>query len=434
MSHRGSPDRSTRRAVVIGGSLAGLVTARVLHETFDEVIVLDRDTLPGTAVNRRGAPQGRHAHGLLARGVTALDELFDGFTDEIVAAGGLPTDMQNDLHWYFNGRLLAPARSDITGLAVSRPLLEFLLRARVAALPRVRIIDDCAVIGLLSRDGTRVDGVRTLAGDRIGRDIEGAALVVDAGGRASRSPAWLTALRWPQPGRQEVSVDLTYVSRRYRRDRRHVGGRIGTAYAAYPGRLHGGFVTAEEDERMIASLIGWFGAVPPTEPAAMTHWAAQLASPDIAEVTRGAEPVGPVATMRFPRSIRHEYENMPDFPAGYLVTGDALCSFNPIYGQGMTVLALQGLLLRRLLADGPERIAERFFPAAAELIDTPWNLSTGNDRHFMTATGSGGSRPAPDGMIARVLDRAVHDPALAAAFLRVTNLLEPPNHLMAEAA
>jgi 2-polyprenyl-6-methoxyphenol hydroxylase-like FAD-dependent oxidoreductase len=420
----------TGRAIVVGASMAGLCTARALHETFGEVIVLDRDALPDGPAPRRGVPQGRHAHGILARGLAALDELFDGLSIELIQRGALPGDVQLDMHWWLDGRLLAPARSGLGGLAVSRPLLEDVIRRRVAALPGVMIVADCEAVDLLpSAEGSRVAGVGTARAGSLAV-VGDADLVVDAGGRASRSPIWLRSLGYPAAAEEGIDVRLTYVSRLFHRTGRELNGRLGTAIAAYPGSPRAGLVLAQEGDRFIASISGWFGEVPPTDGAGMTAWAQGLAAGDIAEIFGGARPLGDPVPMRFPPAVRRRYELLDDFPGGYLVTGDAVCSFNPIYGQGMTVLALEALLLRDLLAEGRDDLPRRFFAGVAELIEAPWSLANRNDLRF-PQSGGGAAETDYDRYLARLRHRLADDPVLATAFLRVTNLVDAPESLLA---
>jgi 2-polyprenyl-6-methoxyphenol hydroxylase-like FAD-dependent oxidoreductase len=411
------------RAVVVGASLAGLFAARVLHETFDEVVLIDRDVPPDQPEPRRSAPQ--HPHGIMARGLLALEELFDGVGAELVAAGALAGDIQQDMHWYVDGRLTAPGRSGLVGLAVGRPLLEHTLRRRVAALPGVQIVGGCEVVDLLaSRDRARITGVGTTRPGALSR-IEGADLVVDAGGWASRSPVWLPTLGYRAPAEEGVDVRLTYVSRQYRRTGGELDGRVGTACYAYPGFPYGGLVLAQDGDRFVAMLSGWRGEVPPTDDYGMALWSERLASTDLAEIIGGAEPIGEPVLTRYSRSVRRRYERLGDFPAGYLVIGDALCSFNPCYGQGMTVAALEAVLLRRLLATGgTDELAPRFFAGAAELVDPAWSLADGNDRRL---AGLGGDL---DEYLLRLRARLPDNPILATAYLRVTNLMDPPSRLL----
>jgi 2-polyprenyl-6-methoxyphenol hydroxylase-like FAD-dependent oxidoreductase len=211
-------------AVVLGASMGGLAAARVLADAYKRVTVVDRDTLPVPGVQRRGVPQGRHAHGLLARGREALEELLPGLTDELVARGALYGDVQLQGRWYNEGVRLRQAPSGLNSLAVSRPLLEGQVRRRLAAFSNVSIVDGCDVAGLVATaDGRRVSGVRT-----IGRTIGGGAetltadLVVDATGRGSRSPVWLEALGYRRPEREQVRIHGSYATAMYRRRQEHL--------------------------------------------------------------------------------------------------------------------------------------------------------------------------------------------------------------------
>ena len=206
-------------AVVLGASMGGLTAARVLADAYGRVTVVDRDLLPAPGVQRRGVPQGRHAHGLLARGREALEELFPGLTDELVARGALYGDIQLHGRWYNEGVRLRQAPSGLNSLSVSRPLLEGHVRRRLAAFPNVSIVDGCDVAGLVATpDRRRVTGVRMLrrgAGGP-GQVLE-ADLVVDATGRGSRSPAWLAALGYEPPEQEAVRPRIAYASAVYRR-------------------------------------------------------------------------------------------------------------------------------------------------------------------------------------------------------------------------
>ena len=190
------------RAVVIGASMAGLLAARVLADSYGQVTVIDRDELPETPTHRRGVPHGRHIHALAARGQQVLEELFPGLTAELVADGAPAGDMLTDARFYLSGHRLRQAHTGLMLLCASRPFLEGHVRARVRALPNVRFLDRCDVVGLATTpDGRRVTGVRVLRrADGSAEELLGADLVVDASGRGSRTPAWLERARLPPAG------------------------------------------------------------------------------------------------------------------------------------------------------------------------------------------------------------------------------------------
>jgi 2-polyprenyl-6-methoxyphenol hydroxylase-like FAD-dependent oxidoreductase len=419
-------------AIVIGASIAGLTAARALSDSFEKVIVLDRDDLPGEPALRVGVPQGRQVHGLLAGGQEVFEELFPGFTGELAARGALHGDVQADFHWYFDGRLLKPTHSGMTGVGASRVLLEHRLRARVGALPGVTIHGRAAVTGLCTdRRRTRVTGVRVQHGQ--GRDeavLEGD-LVVDASGRGSRTPVWFAELGYPRAEEEEVRSNITYVSRLYRREPRFIGGRLlGVSVAAYPGQLRSGFVLAQEGNRLIVSVGGWAGEQPPLDAADMASYADGLACAEVAEVIRHGEPLGEAVKMRFPASVRRHYERLERTPLGYLVMGDALCSFNPLFGQGMSVAAYQGQALRALLRDGREGIERTFSEAASKIVGSSWGLAVSAEFRFPQVEGTRTSAMEEAARYAHALRMAAtEDAELATAFLRVTNMVDEPARL-----
>ncbi|GAA3627040.1 FAD-dependent oxidoreductase [Streptomyces chitinivorans] len=448
------PARPAERshAVVIGAGLAGLTAARALADTYERVTVLDRDTLPAEPAPRRGVPQSRQLHVLLARGAQALEELFPGFLEELLAAGATRADTQGEAHWYLDGHLLRPAPSGVISYGASRPRVEHHVRARVAALPGVVIRQGVEALGpVATSDRGRVTGVRVRprsggAGETggAGEETIPADLVVDASGRGSRAPAWLEELGYHRPRQTRVRADVVYVTRHFRREPHHIGGRSGVALVPFPGLPRGGAIVSEREDRFAVVLFGLLGEEPPVDEAGMLAYAESLPGPDVAEVLRTAEPLDEPVRMRYPASARRHYEKLDRHLGGFLVTGDALCSFNPTYGQGMTAAAQQAVVLRALLAREPREPREprergrdadglprRFFRAAAKVVDTPWLLAAGGDLRF---PGAEGRRGPADGLLDRYLTRyraaASVDPVLGRTFLSVAHMLQPPARLM----
>jgi len=421
---------------VIGAGMGGLLAARALSEHYARVVLVDRDRLPEALSGRRGVPQGRQLHVLLARGREVLEELFPGLTAELAEAGAPIVDLHGEVHWYNDGHLMRRAPSDLRAAGVSRPLLEHTVRGRVTALPGVEVLSGCDVTALVAdEDGTAVRGV---VGVPQGEEAEpfhiASDLVVDAGGRASRSTRWLAQLGYAAPREDVVRVDVTYVTRQYEYDPEHLDGMLGALANAVPGNPRAGIAAAVEGGRVAVALSGMLGVRPPADHAGMLAFADTLAAPHFARIIRSARPVSEPATMRFPASVRRRYERLRRFPAGYLVIGDALCSFNPIYGQGMTAASLQALALRRLIAehrDSP-RLALRFFHAAARIIDGPWSIAVGNDLRFAEVPGRRSVRVRLiNAFVRRLHVAATRDEVLGAAFIRVLNLVRPPGSLLA---
>jgi 2-polyprenyl-6-methoxyphenol hydroxylase-like FAD-dependent oxidoreductase len=422
------------RAVVLGGSMAGLLAARVLADAYTEVVVVERDELPHAAAHRRGVPQSRHIHGLLARGQQALEELFDGLTAELVDLGAPAGDLLQHLRAYFGGHRLHPGPSGLLALQASRPLLEASLRARVRTLPSVQFMDRCDVAGLTSTsDGGRVTGVRVI------RRLDGSAeqtlaadLIVDATGRGSRTPIWLETLGYPRPPVDRVRIGIGYASRSYRLAPGLLDGDLGILNAPTPDHPRGGALAAIENDRFLVTLFGILGDHPPTDPAGFADFAATLQFPDIHHALRHAEPLDEPVPFRHPTSEWHRYERLPRFPDGLLVMGDAMCTFNPVYGQGMSVVALQALALRAHLQQHTRPRPVRFLRKIGRIVDVPWNMATGGDLAFPRAVGKRTPQMRVlDGYLNKLFAGAAHDPRLGRAFLRVAGLVDPPQALLA---
>jgi len=422
-------------AVVIGASVAGLLAAAALSEAYPRVTVYERDSLPAEPGHRRGVPQSRQLHALHARGAQALDELLPGFRSDMIAAGGVVADTQGDTHWYLDDFLLKPAHSGLEGIALSRPVLEWLIRSRVAKLPGLTITDATDVAGLATVDG-RVTGVTVRAARTPGavEETVPADLVVDAAGRGSRTPAWLAELARPVPEVTRLRAGVTYVCRDYARDQKQLDGRFGSLVTPYPGKPRGGAVLRQEGDRFVVLLAGMVGTEPPVDEEGLLAYADSLACPDLASVMRESAPLSEPVKYTYPESTRYHYESLNDYLAGLLVIGDAFSSFNPIYGQGITIAALEALALRGLLggAPGAAGLERRYFRAAGKLVAEAWETSASSDLRFPEVEGA--RRPG-----ARLVNAygekfraaASVDPALGKTFLRVANMIDKPAKLLA---
>jgi 2-polyprenyl-6-methoxyphenol hydroxylase-like FAD-dependent oxidoreductase len=406
-------------------------SARILSAHFDRVTLFDRDALPAGIENRRGVPQGRHGHGLLASGRRGLKMLFPRLEKALLDAGAVPGDVIGSARWFQDGHYKAKFPSGFEALLFSRPLLEVTLRRQVLELPNVRIVDNTRVLGLMA-SSDRVEGVRVQqAGERA---VSYAAdFVVDAGGRGSRSSEWLQDLGYERPVQDEVHVGLGYTSRVYRRLPTDLGGDVAAIIAPTPPKqMRLGFMVAMEGNRWIVALGGWLGNHCPPDPERYLEFSKTLARPDIYEVISRAEPLTDAVTFGFPSNLRRRYDRLERFPKGFLVIGDALCSFNPLYGQGMSVATLEALALRDCLesASSPDEVWRPFFKAAARVIEAPWMIAAGSDFAFDGVTGS---RPfatnAINWYLGRVHKAASTDRRVCRAFFDVANLLAPPPSL-----
>jgi 2-polyprenyl-6-methoxyphenol hydroxylase-like FAD-dependent oxidoreductase len=413
-------------AVVLGASMAGLLTARVLSESFSQVTVIERDVLPAGAGQRRGVPQGRHLHALLCRGGQILDDLFPGLTKQVAEAGAPVGDLLGNIRWFLSGHRLAQVDIGQPLLFATRPMLEAHVRSLVKGLSGVTFLEGRDIIGpVAAGNKRRVTGVRVRS-EGGAEDVIDADLVVDTTGRASRTPVWLEELGYARPVADKVIVDVAYATRTYRLPPDVLGTDqlIMNFWTPDNPRAAG---LEKTDDRFILTAAGLLGDHPPTDPKGFDAFVASLKFPDIPEAIRAGEPLDDPVAFRYPANVRQRYERIRDFPDGFLVLGDAVCAFNPIYGQGMTSAALQANALRGLLASGQPLTWRRHFQAMAKAVDDPWTISTSNDLAFSGVTG----RRTPlvrvvNAYLPRLHELGERDPEAAAAFLRVVGLLEPP--------
>jgi 2-polyprenyl-6-methoxyphenol hydroxylase-like FAD-dependent oxidoreductase len=413
--------------------LAGLLAARVLADAYERVTVVERDPLPDRAEHRKGVPQGRHAHVLLARGAQVLDELFPGLLDDLAAGGAAVIWDLGEIRFSPGGhrlRLQGHSPQAITCQA-SRPYLEAQVRARVRALPTVEIVDRCEVVGLITtaaRD--RVSGVRILRGADGVQEALDADLVLDALGRSGRATGWLATIGYDQPPQEQLTIQVKYATRHLRLRPGALAGQRFVAIGAVPDRPSGLVLFAEEQDRWVLTLIGYDRHHPPADPEGFLAFAEHVAPPDVFAAIGDAEPLDGIVSYRFPANLRRRYERVRRFPAGLLVFGDALCSTNPAYALGMSLAALQAAALRDSLASGDGDLARRFFRAAAKPINRAWQLTVGSDLALPQVQGP---RPLParviNAYLNRVLTAAERDRVVAERFLGVAALQDPVTRL-----
>ncbi|MFN8539070.1 MAG: FAD-dependent monooxygenase [Thermomicrobiales bacterium] len=425
-------------AIVIGGSMAGLMAARVLSDHFARVTLVERDTFTEGTEPRKGVPQGWQAHGLLSGGQQVMEKLFPGLTDDLVAEGATTLDLANDLRWYQPGGYRLRFKSGLMGISMSRPLLEAGIRRRVRQIANVEVIDGCDVTGLTaSADRTNVTGIiLKRRGEGSAEETLAAELVVDAGGRGSHAPAWLEALGYERPEEEKITVGVGYTSRIYRRR----PGDLPDAMSAIcqptpPHETRIAVLLPIEGDRWIATCAGWLGDHAPADDEGFLAFARSLPAPDIYNVIKHAEPLGDYTTHKFPANLRRRYERLKRVPEGYAVVGDALCSFNPTYGQGMSSAALAVMALDTCLRgsrNGLQGLPGTFYRRAAKVIDTPWQMAAGGDFGYPEVTGK--KAPGTDTInryMGRVFAASTADQHVCMKLVEVANLLAPPTALFA---
>jgi 2-polyprenyl-6-methoxyphenol hydroxylase-like FAD-dependent oxidoreductase len=429
---------SNGHAVVLGGSLAGLMAARVLSDHFEKVTLIERDGYLETTETRRGVPQANHVHGLLVRGRQILEELFPGVQDEMIAAGAPVVDIANEIAWFTPAGWGVRFPSELMVLAFTRPLLDLHVRRRLAENPRVEIVDNTDVLRLIpDSNGNRVAGVllcpRATDNDRrIAKELR-ADLVLDATGRASRAPRWLEELGYASPEEIIIDAHLAYASRLYRIPENFDGDwECAYVQAAPPDEKRGAILFKVEGNRWLVTLIGRGGETPPSDEAGFLEFARSLRVSTIYDAIRFAEPITPIKTHRATQNRLRKYEQAKRLPENFLLLGDSVCAFNPVYGQGMTTAALGAMILQKCLHEqNVSGLSRRFQKRIAKVNAAPWLLATGEDYRYRETVG--GSPTLMTRFMHRYMDQVVRlatrSVPVRKVLLLAFNMLVPPTAL-----
>lgn len=425
------------RAIVLGASMGGLLAARILSETYRTVTVVERDVLPTDPVSRRGVPQGRLIHALLARGAQILDELLPGVLDELVANGATRWDgdyaklcFSVGGHQFLRvGR--TPDPQSMPFYFQSRPLLEWQVLRRIREIENVSILEHTDVVALTSTaDRSRVTGVEVVNRDNQHRTTLSADLVVDVTGRGSRTPVFLEQLGYGRPEEDEVVVQLAYACQ----PMRLTPGAVAENFIAVmpePGRPKMCAAIRYENDTAMFGVGAMAGLVPPSTFDEMLSFAAGLAPAAALSAFAEAEPLGEITQYRVPSNRWRRYDKMRRLPAGLVVLGDAVCSFNPIYGQGMTVAAIEALVLRKCLRRGDKNLPRRYFRASAKKIRIAWQTAVGSDLALPEVKGQAPmSMRLSNRYLELVMTAAERDPAVMLSFLRVMGMMDSPARLL----
>ena len=410
-----------RRAIVIGAGIAGILAGRALAGSFDEVLLLERDPDPEAGGVRKGVPQGAHAHVLIQGGRNAIRDLLG----DPVFDGSLETSQTRDLKWFQFGVWKTRFESDLTAHWCDRPRFEAALRRQIIEQAGIRLETGGRALGLFAEDG-RVRGVRATRADGQEETLD-ADLVVDGSGASSRLPEWLAAAGLGTVAEETIGVDIGYATRVYTRPA--VMGRDWQVLAIYPKppeSRRAGILYPLDGERCLLTLAGWLGDHPPGDDAGYLAFARSLPQPDLAEALLGMEPLTAIRRYRFPASRWRHFEQLPTWPEGLVAVGDAICRFNPIYGQGMSVAALDARTLAGVdwLRPGAAAKAQK---ALAKHREAPWLLAASMDFRFPEMAGR---RPLGLGLLnayARgLLELSAERKDVNLRFFEVLDLLRPP--------
>jgi 2-polyprenyl-6-methoxyphenol hydroxylase-like FAD-dependent oxidoreductase len=435
------------QAIVIGGSIAGLATGRVLSDYFDNVTILERDLIEDRPAVHKSTPHGHQIHALLHGGLRAFESLYPQLTGLLLDSGAVPVRpgidaavfLPNGKFYSLVGELKEPCELGDVSYAQSRGLLEHSIRQLTRTLQNLSFLPQTNVSELVCTGGS-VCGVKFQHQDRsTASEFLKADLVVDAGGRGSHASTWLRSIGFDEPQQTVIGSDFSYTGGKFRLRNGYLCEKMLMVPGRAPDFPKAAIVEQNEGDVWHMCLAGRFGDFPPTDEAGFLAFAKSLYTPAMYDFIVNSERVSDLTAHRFPTSIHRHYERLKRFPDGFLVIGDAICSFNPIYGQGMSSAALQAEALHQLLeqrvqdASGISGLARDFFSKAAEAIATPWALAAGADLAFPQTQGERPSDSQEAAAYFAALNRlAFEDLALVRLYTDVLGLLKPLSALFEE--
>ncbi|WP_187437773.1 FAD-dependent oxidoreductase [Actinomadura decatromicini] len=421
------------QAVVLGAGIGGLLAAAALTGYFARIVVVERDLLPDEPVTRRGVPQATHVHALAVRGQMDMDALLPGFTADLAARGFLVGDFATEVAIHNSHGWARRFPSNLRAYGLSRTHLEWLLRRRVLAHPRVQLRQRHSVQGLRLRGQT----VETVLARETGSDTVTelpADLVVDATGRSSRIDHWLHEAGLPIPPVTIVSSGLGYASRQYRPPGRSMGWRACYVQPGAPHHPRGAVLMPIEDDRWLVTLLGVGEHRPTHADDAFVSFAQSLHAGAIADAIADAEPLSPVTVTASTDNRRRHLDRLTRHPGNLICLGDSACTFNPLYAQGMSTAASGALVLARCLDTDPRPtgFSLRYHRLLARANQPAWQVATTADLRWRAAAGERpGLREQIQGRyLERVLTAATRSDTVQAAFLEVMHLTRRPARLL----
>ncbi len=428
-------------AIVIGGGIAGLLSAHVLTRHFRRVTLFDRDRFPERPGVRAGIPQAHHVHVLLTRGYQILKELLPGFDMHLQQMGAPLIDWTDDVDWHVAGGWTSHHPSHLRARIASRSALEWAIREEIKAMGRVRLCDGVDVKRLVpDATGTRVVGVEVepkLRVSDVRAGIHRACVVVDASGRRSKGPGWLESLGYHPPEETVVNAHLGYASRVYQPP----SGWRATWKTLYimnepPHNPRSGVLATIEGGKWLVTLVGYNNHYPPTDEGGFAAFAKNLAEPTLYHAIRAATPLSRIHGYRRTENRQRHYERMRRWPGGFLCIGDAVCMLNPVYGQGMTVSAIAAQTLGRFLERSTKKTLDsklclRFQKRLARTNSPAFMAATSDDFRWPETQGD-----PPRGLalmhkyIDQVFRAALESDIVHERLLEVIHLTRPPSSLL----
>ena len=425
------------RAIIIGGSIAGLLSAKVLSSFYDGVIIVERDDIKSQVAARKGVPQSPQPHILLTRGYRILLDLFPGLANELTTAGAVPIDWGKDFHYFSFGGWNAPQTegTDLRSFSCTRPLLESIIRQQVERIDNVQRLSPYRVEALTG-DQAVITGVECRhRKDKSDAQLLQADLIVDASGRSTNAAKWLTALGIQPPQLETVDAQLGYATQCYRiPDGWSAPWKVLLVSHQPPDYTQLGYLAQVEGDEFIATLGGYSQQYPPLNHEDFLQAARQLPSAEFYEAIAQSTPTSDIKAYRATANKLHHYETLPHMPTGFIAIGDAVCALCPAYGQGLSTSAMSAMTLRNWLTEGHQPLNTLSFQKQlAKKIRPAWNVAARSDSGFDNVKGKLATTPL-DRVLSKYMQRMMRksqgDHELTLKLAKISHMIDSPIGLL----
>ncbi|MDB5054451.1 MAG: monooxygenase FAD-binding protein [Bacilli bacterium] len=420
-----------KHAIVIGGSMSGMLAAKVLSGHFEKVTILEKDNIPEHPVYRKGVPHDRQAHIMNMKGEMIISKYFPGFYEEInkeIFKFGT-----KDLCFFHYGSWKLRCKTKVTNHFMSRPFLEHHIRRRLLQLSNIFFMQKYEVNELIiDRKKNEVLGV-LLKNQQGAFEKLHADLVIDASGRNTKVPGWLESEGYPKINEEKLEIDIGYSSQVFPRSQEYDFS-VMSIYPKAPNGTKMGVIYPIEGNRWLVGIVGLLGNYPAHTNEGFLEFVKSLDRPDIYNIIRNQSPLSSVSTHRFPSNLRRYYERSSKLPINLVVVGDALCSFNPIYAQGMCVAAMESELLDELLFRKStfRNFSDYYFKKVSKIIDVAWLASVSEDLRYPNITGRRSLKiKFLNWYMAQIFELASIDSRICSTFYEVQSFIKKPAHLFA---
>ena len=436
-----------KRAIAIGGSIAGLLCAAVLSEFFDEVLIIERDHIQKDAVERIGVPQSPQPHILLTQGYRLLQELFPTLQSDLEQAKAIPIDWGQDFRYFIFDNWCATASdpTELKSFSCTRPLLESILRKQVEQISNITRLSPYRVEGLTG-SADRITGIRCRnSNNKSNEQTIEADLVIDASGRSTNALKWLAAIGATIPTTEKVDAQLGYATRRYRLPTDWNKNWKVLLIAHHPPEMTQlGYLASVENNELIATLGGYCQEYPPLTPDEFVKAAKDLPDNGLYEAIAQSTPISEIKAYRATANRRYRYDQLKKMPNGFLAIGDSVCALCPAYGQGLTVSAISAMALREWLSSSRSNTRNNrqnleigeslaFQKKLAKRTEAAWIAATSNDSGFLKTKGDRAQNLLNrllETYMQKLIAKANTDSELALALVRVTHMVDSPAKLV----